>query len=264
MSNQKKSALAGQVFLQRQGQQAFAGAQIDLLLAVDRTGSISAAARELGISYKTAWDRIDALNNLSGKPLVVRSAGGAQGGGTLLTDLGRRITAGFQALQEEHSAFVQRLGQRIQSLNDLADFIGGSAIRTSARNQFRGEITQLRADGVNVLVVLRLHDEQSLVAAITRDSLQQLGLQVGGQALALVKASWVTLHANPLEPDARVNQLAGRVARISREESNSEVIVDLGDGKSICAVTDNASEHPRVGDRVQACFAAASVLLAVG
>ncbi|MBU2238251.1 MAG: LysR family transcriptional regulator, partial [Gammaproteobacteria bacterium] len=93
----KKTALAGlkgEVFLLTEQHKSFASAQIELLAAIDECGSISKAAKQVGISYKTAWDRIDAMNNMSAQPLVVRSTGGAHGGGTLLTELGHRVISG--------------------------------------------------------------------------------------------------------------------------------------------------------------------------
>ncbi|WP_154584450.1 winged helix-turn-helix domain-containing protein, partial [Bordetella pertussis] len=75
----------------RSGDQPWGGQhRIDLLAQIEATGSISAAARAAGMSYKGAWDAIDAMNNLAGEPLVLRSAGGRGGGGTRLTDRARR------------------------------------------------------------------------------------------------------------------------------------------------------------------------------
>ena len=72
----KRSGLKGDLFLQQGGRQSFSQNQIALLGAIVSAGSISGAARLIGISYKTAWDRIDAMNNLSTKPLVIRSPEG--------------------------------------------------------------------------------------------------------------------------------------------------------------------------------------------
>ena len=105
----KRSGLKGDLFLQQGERQSFSQNQIALLGAIVSAGSISGAARLIGISYKTAWDRIDAMNNLSTKPLVIRSAGGAKGGGTELTEFGRQVLSGFNALQAEHAEFVERL-----------------------------------------------------------------------------------------------------------------------------------------------------------
>ena len=69
-----------------------------LLCALDAHGSISAAARAVGMSYKGAWDAIAALNTFAGEPLVSAETGGSGGGGARLTDMGRRVLAFHQAL----------------------------------------------------------------------------------------------------------------------------------------------------------------------
>ena len=69
----------------RSGTQTWGGKnRIDLLAQIDATGSITNAARAVGMSYKGAWDAIDAMNNLAGEPLVIRAAGGKGRGGTQL------------------------------------------------------------------------------------------------------------------------------------------------------------------------------------
>ena len=87
------------------------------------------------ISYKTAWDRINAMNNMSDKPLVLRSVGGYHGGGTTLTEVGQEIVQGFQVLQNEHKAFVNQLGEKLSTIRDLTSFIKNTPLITSARNQ---------------------------------------------------------------------------------------------------------------------------------
>ena len=74
--------------------------KIDLLEAVGRTGSISAAGRDLGMSYRRAWLLVDAVNRLFKEPVVVASAGGAHGGGAELTDLGRALVNAYRRIEE--------------------------------------------------------------------------------------------------------------------------------------------------------------------
>ena len=130
--------LEGQIFLaESDSGKPFALEQVKLLDTINRTGSISAAAREIGISYKTAWERLERMNNLSEQPLVTRSAGGSRGGGSRLTEHGREILAGFARLQRQHSEFVERLGERLTRVDDLARFAAACAavraINVSAR-----------------------------------------------------------------------------------------------------------------------------------
>lgn len=73
--------------------------KIDLLEAIDREGSISAAGRALGMSYKRAWDLVDAMNRLLGVAVVAASTGGARGGGATLTDAGRGLVADYRAIE---------------------------------------------------------------------------------------------------------------------------------------------------------------------
>ncbi|MDO9707119.1 winged helix-turn-helix domain-containing protein [Paracraurococcus lichenis] len=73
--------------------------KIALLEAIDREGSISAAGRALGMSYKRAWDLVDALNTMLGTPVVQASLGGYRGGGAVLTDEGRALVADYRAIE---------------------------------------------------------------------------------------------------------------------------------------------------------------------
>jgi len=77
--------------------------KIDLLEAIDREGSISAAGRALGMSYKRAWDLVDALNRQAGTPMVEASPGGYRGGGAMLTDAGRNLVADYRAIERAAS-----------------------------------------------------------------------------------------------------------------------------------------------------------------
>ncbi len=74
--------------------------KIALLEAIDREGSISAAGRALGMSYRRAWDLVDALNKLLGTAVIEASTGGYRGGGALLTDAGRQLVADYRAIEK--------------------------------------------------------------------------------------------------------------------------------------------------------------------
>ena len=73
--------------------------KIDLLEAIGRTGSISAAGRELGMSYRRAWVLVDAVNKMFTRPLVTATTGGVQGGGAQLTDFGRGVVAAYRRVE---------------------------------------------------------------------------------------------------------------------------------------------------------------------
>ena len=76
----------------------------DLLEAIDAHGSISAAGRALGMSYRKTWLLVDSMNRCWVDRLVETSAGGGRGGGARLTDCGRQVLAAFRAMEAELAA----------------------------------------------------------------------------------------------------------------------------------------------------------------
>jgi molybdate transport system regulatory protein len=76
-----------------EGERRLGPGKIALLEAVRRTGSISAAGREFGMSYRRAWLLVSELNGMFAEPLVAARVGGRTGGGAALTDLGQRVAA---------------------------------------------------------------------------------------------------------------------------------------------------------------------------
>ncbi|MGB0575477.1 MAG: winged helix-turn-helix domain-containing protein [Alphaproteobacteria bacterium] len=94
--------------------------KVALLEAVDRTGSITGAAREMGMSYRRAWKLIDAMNSDFISPLVVTNAGGSGGGGAQVTE------AGFDALTRYRS-MEDKAGQAVrQEISDFATLLNPS------------------------------------------------------------------------------------------------------------------------------------------
>lgn len=71
----------------------------DLLDAISREGSISAAGRALGMSYRRTWLLVDTMNRCWAEPLVATNPGNARGGGARVTAFGETILAHYRALQ---------------------------------------------------------------------------------------------------------------------------------------------------------------------
>ena len=82
--------------------------KIDLLEAIEAAGSLTAAAKNLGMSYRRAWLLLDAMNQCFKSPVVATAAGGVRGGGTALTDVGRDVVRRYRHVE----AAAQRAGRR--------------------------------------------------------------------------------------------------------------------------------------------------------
>lgn len=230
--------IAASLAFGRDGQLLLKPDRVALLEHIHASGSISAAAREIPMSYKAAWDTIDAMNNLAPEPLVERVAGGQRGGGSRLTDYGQRIVARYRAIER-----VQR-----QLLELVADEAPGSAgdlpglglllgLRTTARNLFSGRVARVAAGAVSSEVVVDIGGQDRLVAIVGRHDVEALHLAVGAPVLALVQATQVML-AHPdagLRTSAR-NRLDGSVTRIEPGAVNAEVQLALAGGKRLTAM----------------------------
>jgi molybdate transport system regulatory protein len=87
-----------------------------LLESIRDTGSISAAARDMGMSYKRAWLLLDSINRAFTEPVVTAAPGGAGGGGARLTPFGADVLARYQRIHERAAALaaddMAALGQR--------------------------------------------------------------------------------------------------------------------------------------------------------
>lgn len=95
--------------------------KIELLRALGRARSISAAARELGMPYKRAWMLIDSLNQGFGRPVAETVIGGKGGGGARLTPLGERLLAAYDKLQARLNASARAELYALVALLDEAD-----------------------------------------------------------------------------------------------------------------------------------------------
>ncbi len=92
----------------------------DLLDAIALHGSISAAGRALGMSYRRAWLLVDTMNRCWADPLVETAAGGAKGGGARVTEMGQAVLAGYRRLEaamaEAGAAERKRLERRVRPM----------------------------------------------------------------------------------------------------------------------------------------------------
>lgn len=245
--------------------------RIRLLEAIDQYGSISQAAKHVPLSYKAAWDAVDAMNNLADQPLVERSTGGKHGGGTLLTEHGRKVVGLYRAVEAEYQLALDRLmaqwgAVETGDVHAFQQLLRRMAMRTSARNQLACTVIGLREGEVDYEVYLKLDQHNELVAVITRESAEQLGMAIGMEVVALVKASAVLLLTDEGMRTSARNHLWGTVERVVEGPVNAEVILSLGGGKTVTAVVTSESVGSlglQVGQRACAIFKSSSVILSV-
>lgn len=259
--------LAASLWL-KAGDQSFGGhGRMALLQAVAEHGSITAAAKAYGISYKAAWDAIQAMNQRAAQPLVARTTGGKGGGSTRLTDYALALMARYAELDAAHQRFVAHLDQQGLDLSQPFSLLTVMPMKTSARNQWVGQVATLRAGAVNDEVELALPSGERLLATITHESTLALGLRPKQSVIAMVKASAVMLLTGL--GDARLsarNQWAGTVTHITPGAVNTEVHLHTAQGTPIVAIVSQAALADlalQVGSPVVAVVQASEVVLGV-
>ncbi len=243
------------------------GERIALLEALGELGSIRAASTRVGLSYKAAWDAVQALNNLFDAPLVAAQAGGAQGGTAELTPSGRAVVAAFRRVETDLADVLARLEAGLAGAPS-ADIgsLWSLGMQTSARNALRGVVTKIAEGAVNAEVTLNVAHGVEIVAVVTHDSIAALRLAVGRPVIALIKSSFVVLaKGEGLVTSAR-NHIVGVVA--SREDGvvSSEITLAIAEGKTLTAtITRESAEAMGLapGEKLTALIKAPHVILAV-
>ncbi len=263
----KNMELSGALWMNKEHNKFLGGDRMALLEQIGELGSITKAARAVGISYKTAWDLVNMINNMADKPLVDRLSGGKGGGGTTLTAEGKRILQEFHVIQEEHQKFLNSLTDRLGNADYLYQFLRRISMKVSARNVFSGAVTTITKGAVNAEVILSLKGGAQIAATVTNGAIESLELAVGKDAYAIVKASSVIIGTDlhDTKISAR-NIMCGTVSKIIEGPVNTEVDIEIGAGNTISAVITHGSSVNmglKVGSQACAIFKASSVILGV-
>ncbi|MGC6431518.1 MAG: winged helix-turn-helix domain-containing protein [Jejuia sp.] len=90
--------------------------RVHLLKAIQKTGSLSKAAKSLNISYKKAWQLLDSVNKSAKQPVTINSIGGKGGGGAELTEYGQSLIQAFDEINRNCWAFLDKELKKIESL----------------------------------------------------------------------------------------------------------------------------------------------------
>ncbi|MDD2384741.1 MAG: TOBE domain-containing protein [Sulfurospirillaceae bacterium] len=239
--------------------------RIGLLEAIGEMGSISSAAKKVGLSYKAAWEAVDTMNNLSHVPVVVKMTGGSGGGGTTLTDVGREMVKNYVVLKHEYERFITTLSSisefNIENIKNLQRI----AMQISARNQLMGKIGEIKQAKVNAEIHIVLKSGVELISTVTNSAVEEMGLQVGDEVIGIIKASSVLLSTTlDLATSAR-NKIVGKVIDIKTGEVNSQVSLDVGNGDVVIStITTESVKVLGLVPGIQACALIKSSSILIG
>jgi len=254
-----------------QGEIRLAGAldsrMINLLRAIDEYGSINQAAKQVGLSYKGAWQMVERANNFSPKVLISTATGGSKGGGTSLTTAGRALLELFTQLDQQHQEFLHQLNQNLEADSEMLLLLKPLTIKTSATNQLFATIIEIQIGEINALLFAALKGGEKIAVSMPISELEALNLVIGSGVLLLINSSEISVLTD-LDNSrlAARNCLSGHVIRTVQDGVDSEIVVSLPGKDSLTATITQVSAVDlalMVGNPVYVVFKSNAVVLAV-
>lgn len=108
--------VAGSLWIECEGARFFGPGRVELLQKIDESGSINKAAKQMGMSYKKAWEMINALNGQASKPCVITQTGGEKGGGSVITEEAKSLISYHKQLRQRFLAFLEEETRQLKSV----------------------------------------------------------------------------------------------------------------------------------------------------
>jgi len=237
----------------------------EILRTLSKTGSLKETAQLLGLSYKTVWSYVTAINNAFGQKVVETRVGGEGGGRALLTDFGRELLAVLDDLSGSFERLLKLLNRRRINTKTLSKFSKRHTVRTSARNQIFGRVVGIKRGVVNALIEVETRVGEVITATLTVDSLEALGIEKGVEVYLLIKAPWVIIGLDETHLSAG-NVFPATVKEVIKGAVNSEVVLETQKGTQLIAVVTNESAEKlnlEPGKPVKAIFSSSHVIVGV-
>ncbi len=210
--------------------------RIKLLKAIKKEGSITKAAKLVPMSYKTAWEAVDCMNNLCSNLIVKKEIGGKGGGGATLTLYGKNLLRTYSILQKEHKKFLE-------SLTNYTDFHTGNlkslkrfSMQISARNQIVATIKEIVEDKVSTNIILQTKSGQIIVSTISKHSIDDLGLKIEDEIIAIFKSNNVMIATNELFGFSARNKLKAKIKNLMFNNISCEVQLAISNNEILTSI----------------------------
>jgi molybdate transport system regulatory protein len=252
----------GRFWITKEGQSFLGSGRIELLERIDKIGSIHAAAKEMKMSYKAAWERINGMNALADQPLIERTTGGKGGGGTKLTPYARELISTFHRLGELHRQFIDRFSEAGNDPERLARILSRTFLTTSARNQLPATLSSIATNGLHSTLTLTLSGSDTLRSTITAKSVESMGLSIGCDTYAIIKSSDIHVVSAPSSSETGDNLLSGTIETLERSGDNIEIALRLAGGTLLIALEkQDALQNLEVGKTAYAIISPLHIII---
>jgi molybdate transport system regulatory protein len=174
---------SGKIWIEYKGKPLLGKGGAEILEEIRREESISGAAKKLGMSYRYVWSYLQKIEKTIEEPVVVRFRGGKfGGGGAKLTELGRSLLTEYKRLEG-------CLGEVLS----VENYLEVRMLKISARNRLKGKVVAVEKDGLMAKIKVEITTPASVTALISKEAAEDLGIKVGDQVEAVVKATEVMI-----------------------------------------------------------------------
>ena len=193
--------------------------RVKLLENIVVYGSIAKAAKASGVTYKTAWEWIDKMNDLSPKPLVKKISGGKGGGGTVVTAYAKELMHLFEEIEALHQKHLNTLEESFSYLENEEE------VGSFSFSRLEGKIIEIVLNAKNAIVSIELLNGSVISAQAPISFVEVNALKVGSVIMALIESDAISVSRSFDKEISSRNKLKTEVIGISIEE---DVLLTLG------------------------------------
>jgi len=257
----------GRFWLDKDGEVYLGGGRVELLKMIDKHGSMHKAAKEMKMSYKAAWDRVNSMNSQATFPLTQKTTGGKGGGGTVLTDYAFEQIKLFERFDTLHREFMDRFAAAGDDPEKLAGIMSRSFLSTSARNQIPCKVKSVTIHEPYATLKLETTDNVELFATITKRSMNDMNIEEQSSVYAIIKSSDIQITHVPHARMNRVkqtNDISGDIITMQGYNDNVELVVGIAEYTQLIAVV-NKKDISKLGvtDRAYISISYENILIGV-
>lgn len=183
MPAQKEHEFSYKIWIEDDGRPVLGKGGAEILEQIGKEKSISTAAKRLGMSYRYVWNYLQKIERTLGEPVVETFRGGKSGGG------GARLTELAMDLLSEYKRLAAYLGEVLGERSGLEV----KRLKISARNRLKGKVIAVEKEGLMAKIRVEVTMPASVTAFISKEAAEDLGIKVGDQVEAVVKATEVMI-----------------------------------------------------------------------